>query len=491
MRRIASILSTLIVLGLYSQKTPQAMFEVAKFQSTDFNPYIESYLNVFGSSLKWVKAENGFQATVEIEYLFYSDTLLKKASKIKLSSPVINDTNGKVNFLDVQRFALLNGEYKMMVHIKDVNVNSKKATLVYQMNAIAESFNPIFSDIEYVENMKASTNQNSTLYKSGYEMSPFVASYYNTSQKEFTFYTEIYNVANYLTANALPTKAILSYGIFKGSEALDGYGKQQRIDAKNINVSIGKLNISELPTGNYDLKFKLQDANGQVIAEKSKPFVRINANIASPDAIPKSYVANLNFPYNIDKKDSLKHMILSLHPIAGASDYNTGVATIGDGDIKKMQNFLFNFWSNKDPKNPELAYYKYAEQVYNAQVLFGGPKLKGYLTERGRVYLQYGPPDAQNAMPMDVNNYPYEIWQYYRTKDLTGQQQTNRMFVFADFQETSLGYKLIHSTARGEMYDARWQIRLQKRMYNSVNLDDTEAIQGQGNNANELFNNPR
>ncbi len=477
------------------QKNPRAFFELAQFQTSDKKAYVETYLNLMGNSLKWNKDNEGFKSNVEIEYLFYMDTLLKKVSKINLASPVIQDTTKKINFLDAQRFALNDGTYKLIINIKDISANSKKSTIVYNLVLHASDSLPTASDIEFVESTVASSNNKSPFFKSGLEITPYISSFFDAKQKDLMFYAEVYNASIYLNRNALPSKAILSYGVYRDGVVVDGFVKQQRIDALTTNVVLGKFNMQELTTGKYELKIKLQDANGKVFIDKSKFFERIGNN--SGLVFKKDTLKNngLNFPFNIEDKDSLKNMILSLQPIALASEYNMGVATVKDGEIKKMQNFLYGYWTSKDAKNAELAYFKYAEQVHNAQILFGSPKRKAYLTQRGRVFLQYGPPDSRNPIYNDADNYPYEIWQYYRINDVNGKPQSNRMFVFADLSLTDVDYKLIHSTARGELYDARWQIVLKKRSVNQTNIDkafnlDNTQLNNQGNNE-ELFNAPR
>jgi GWxTD domain-containing protein len=473
----------------FAQKNPRAYFEVAQFQTTDKKPYVEAYLNLVGNSLKWIKNNNSFKANVEIEYLFYVDTLLKKVSKVNLSSPEIADSNKKINFLDVQRFSLNDGTYKLIINIKDVHGSGKKSTIVTNLILHASDSLPAASDIEFVEAMKASTDNKNVLFKSGFEIMPYISIFLDANQNDFIFYSELYNASIYLNKNQLPSKCILSYGIYKDGIVMDGFIKQQRMEAQQINVVLGKFDISDLLTGKYELKIKLQDANGKVFIEKSKYFDRIS-NKSSLVFKKDSLTNGLSFPYNIDAKDSLKEMLLSIQPIAGNTDFNIAMAVLKDNDIKKMQNFLYNFWNTKQPGNAELSYYKYAEQVHNAQILFGSVKRKGYLTDRGRVFLQYGPPNSRNPIYNDADNYPYEIWQYYRINDVGGKPESNRMFVFADFNLTDIDFKLIHSTARGETNDIRWQIRLKKRSIQSSNLDDVTPLNNNGN-ADDFFNTPR
>jgi hypothetical protein len=120
---------------------------------------------------------------------------------------------------------------------------------------------------------------------------------------------------------------------------------------------------------------------------------------------------------------------------------------------------------------------------------FSTTAFRGYDTDRGRVWLQYGAPDQRTVVENEPNSYPYEIWQYYRLKP---QNQTNKKFVFFNEDLASNDYKLMHSDARGEVYDANWQMKLQKRTVQSNNMDITKpGIDHYGNNVDENFKNPR
>ena len=58
--------------------------------------------------------------------------------------------------------------------------------------------------------------------------------------------------------------------------------------------------------------------------------------------------------------------------------------------------------------------------------------LEGWRTDRGMVYIRFGPPQNVERHPFDSDNKQYEIWYYYNQ---------NREFIFVD--ETGFGdYRL-------------------------------------------------
>jgi hypothetical protein len=80
----------------------------------------------------------------------------------------------------------------------------------------------------------------------------------------------------------------------------------------------------------------------------------------------------------------------------------------------------------------------------------------GFETDRGRVYLQYGPPTELHESRFEAGTKPYEIWQY----NIIPNNETNVVFVFYDDDLVSNDYHLIHSTATGEVYNEQWKLYL-------------------------------
>ena len=135
-----------------------------------------------------------------------------------------------------------------------------------------------------------------------------------------------------------------------------------------------------------------------------------------------------------------------------------------------------------------------SKQVKIAQEKFGNKKVRGYNTDRGRVYLQYGPPDQRSESASDASAHPYEIWQYYKLINKANNiPQTNKMFVFYSPHFTGYDFKLLHSNVIGEIQDMDWQSKIKGSSVNNNPVDDRKKNNedGFGNHSNDLFNNPR
>jgi GWxTD domain-containing protein len=83
---------------------------------------------------------------------------------------------------------------------------------------------------------------------------------------------------------------------------------------------------------------------------------------------------------------------------------------------EEREKFIEQFWSRRDPKpdtvENELKKEHYRRIAY-ANHRFAGSNKTGWKTDRGRVYIQWGPPDQIEAHPAAVGDAPpFEIWRY-------------------------------------------------------------------------------
>lgn len=109
---------------------------------------------------------------------------------------------------------------------------------------------------------------------------------------------------------------------------------------------------------------------------------------------------------------------------------------ISKGDREERKSKFLKFWKTKDPtpgteKNELMI--EYYRRVFYANRNFS-ENMEGWRTDRGRIYIIYGPPDNVDRHPFEINTKPYIVWQYYNL---------NKTFYFVD--ETGFGdYRLIN-----------------------------------------------
>lgn len=112
-------------------------------------------------------------------------------------------------------------------------------------------------------------------------------------------------------------------------------------------------------------------------------------------------------------------------PISPGYEYETIRIMLKGTDTTLMAKYFYQYWVTTSPILPYEAWMRYRAQVYYCERNFGTQIKTGYETDRGRIYLKYGAPDAMIDRPNEPSAYPYQIWQYYRIG-----QRSNIRFVF-------------------------------------------------------------
>ncbi|MFW5658740.1 MAG: GWxTD domain-containing protein, partial [Bacteroidota bacterium] len=139
-------------------------------------------------------------------------------------------------------------------------------------------------------------------------------------------------------------------------------------------------------------------------------------------------------------------------------------------DQKKA--FFYNFWARlkaKPDNPPGLEWQNYYQAVKYANQNFESQLREGWRTDRGRVMLEYGPPSNVQTF-YDPRN--YIIWEY---DNLNG--QSGVIFIFNATERSTNEYWLVHSTLRGEIFNAAVANELQNMLEgDSPYLEQTPMI---------------
>ena len=110
--------------------------------------------------------------------------------------------------------------------------------------------------------------------------------------------------------------------------------------------------------------------------------------------------------------------------------------------------------------------------------------------KRKSLLIANGVPNSIDKSNFEGSKYPYEIWQYNSTND-----QTNIKFVFLARNMSANCFELIHSTAKGEFYDANWESQLSSESKSNAmrgNVDRGDDFDHKNSKATiDSFNNPK
>lgn len=507
-RLILMVLATMISLQTIAQtskKQLSAVFSYATFQRADGQNYVESYISFDAWNLNFLPQQDGkLRATVQVILQVYKGDSLVDARKNVLRSPAIDkDQSTNFNFIDLQRVALDNGDYNMKIWMKDMGDEQSDYVEVEQHVSLHyDKKTPRMSSVVPLASVTPTTTQN-MMSRGGYDMEPYVNDYYPASVGVMNYYFEIYNIANEVKGGEF---MVISYiedqetgrqmentlqgrrmslkdsPIFNGSSAND---------ASSQTSVLGSMDISMIPSGNFNLVVEIRTKKNDLILYQKVPFIRSNPSVANEIAPVSASFAGM-----ITDESQMNFYLKALYPIAlEAERVEAERLATQAGRLTYKQEFFYNFWLRRDNLNPEGKWREYKDRLDYVTNNFSYPLTPGYMTDFGRVYLKYGAPDYvrdeknyvstrriganstqlrsieqqmagnDNALSGSVNTstgqlfyLPYQFWRY---NNLPG-QDINRVFLFWD-EHRSGYYKLLNSNAIGEVREADWERRLSQQ----------------------------
>jgi len=483
----------LFVLGLFIsnlQASVTAYFNYGVFNIPTGSPFIETYLTIIGNSIRHKAINGGLQGSVNIKVLITKGGELYTGDNYNLLGPVDKDSLSLSSFIDNHRYALPNGVYGIEITLTDNNDPLKKPFTYKENVVINYSKSEISgSSIQALESYAKTVNQ-SSISKSGYDLIPYNVNYYPEKQNKLLFYMETYGTDTVLGKGQ---SFIYEYHVERKEDmfkptGLSGFKKQS---TAKVNPLLAQLDISNLETGNYYLVIQVKDKTNKIQLEKKWFFQRKN-NIEKPIGY-KEQRSVYEFFGNYSNADTLKMFVECLWPISTTVERDWQINVGLKKDPELMKKYIVDYWEKRagdslDPLQMWLAYY---DNVKIVNKLFKCGKQKGYYTDRGRMYLQYGKPDQRVMQPNEPYSYPYEIWQYYRVYDNSNKQfYTNKRCVFVNKSIADDCYTMVHSEIRGEIYNERWRYEVSKRESNP-NMDATKPSQQPGNSYDDFFNSPK
>ncbi len=466
---IAIICSLMLATNVYA-KNLKAYLSYYTFNTPEQVPYVEAHISVLGNTVNYIKTQSEkYQGSVGITMLIKQDDKIIKADKINLLSPEVADTiNQAFNFLGQKRFQLPNGKYTLQIQIFDNN-NQKNKDFVNQDFEINFPLNKVaVSDIIFLESFKKSTTK-SEFIRNGMELVPFVNNFLPTSVDKLSFYAEIYNTQKIASNESF----LLSYYIQNadGLNKLSTFVQSKKILSKDVIVLLNEFDIKLLPSGNYYLVIELRNRNNELIASKSNYFQRSNKSLGSDLSGISAIDFDNSFAAKYTKEELIEH-IKSLRPITNSNEQDYVKTLLANDDEIQMRKYLIYFWEKRHPGESAVKWAEYEQQVKLVNKKFSSPYIKGYDTDRGIIFLKYGPPNNIRQNDFDNRAYPYEIWHYYKIANFS-----NRKFVFFSPDNIKNEMVLLHSNLFGERNDPQWKYKILARtMKNEDDQDGSDYV---------------
>lgn len=434
--------------------TLQMSTDVLQFREGD-SSYVEIQNYIVGTSLVPTRTSDSlWTSSADILLYFTRDSQIILYDHFILHSPPSVEA-GK-DFLDLRRYRLPPGRY--LLHLEAFGIPAGKDTLSFdQMVEIKEPLSYWeLSDAMLLRSAKPA-DKDHPLARNGYALEPLPFRFYDQSADMLLFYQEIYC----RDASLYGSTAHFGYFIETGPEhapqrimqALSKKRKSKRIDPMLI-----QMDISGLPSGNYRLITELRDSSLQVLATTKVAFQRSNPGVELATRTPDSLTTlpNEDFLSQLDEK-SLNYALRATAPRVWDNEVEMLNAIIRNPDLRPKRFFLLRFFSREDPANPAKAYEEYMKiaRVVDQEFLSGFGF--GFESDRGFAIMKYGRPNDIIDVEDEPHAPPYQIW-LYNEFPYTGQR--NVKFLFFNPSLAPGNYVLLHSTARNEKRNPRWEIEL-------------------------------
>ncbi len=331
------------------------------------------------------------------------------------------------------------------VHVRVLDKNSGVAGL-QMLELPVEAFETeklSLSDLEISSRTTRDTVA-SQFYKNRYTVIPNPNATFGLALPMLFTYAEIYNLTH-------PTDSSYSvaYRIFDGQgnlvKALPV--RKRPIVGKQV-VEVGACNVISLPAGSYYLEVRVTDhASQQEAFRRRKFYVYREDGARGTQTAGDAGYELLLLTYRNRAVADLDSEFKAARYISTKEEQKIYEAL----DEAGKRDFLVKFWRDRDrtPETPRNEYREeYLARVKYTQDNFSGLR-PGYETDMGRVLLVYAQPSEIERFPNSSENRPYQVWKYF---ELEGGVE----FVFVDVNNWG-EYKLVHSTARGELTDSDWE----------------------------------
>jgi len=435
-----------------------------------WHPYVEMYWQINPNSMLFDKKEGLWVGNIQTDITITKQHQTVVEEHYLLATKPQQDVNNLLNqrITDLKRFYLTDtGTYQLTITLTDY-IQKKEGYQYSKIFTIAPLNGSRFSDIQLVDTLLPSQDVKNDFYRNGNLQIPLCANFYDDQRKTLRFYNEYYEPNGDLKMGTI--KSYISKK--ENAEALYNLIHSQVLQKHSINIIQNHFDISVLPSGNYFLNIALFDSTGNYQQKHKSLFFQvmnsapiafkapIDTNKKATDTTTKQQnnptYLNLNKTYLSKYTPEQIRMILKmLNPIADPVERNNINDFLKRPDDMYARYFIYNFWLKRSKIQPEDAWMNYAEQVKKVNKLFGTSMIRGFESERGRVYLQYGEPSERIKVENEDGALPYEIWQYN-----TVNTQSNALFLF--YRPGFLGsdYLLLHSTYLGEKAMKNWRREL-------------------------------
>ncbi len=314
-----------------------------------------------------------------------------------------------LHVLDKISFLLPAGRYE---YDFTVACSTKTATLSRTIGIESDTSRFCLSDILLALNIVPDTTS-SKFTKNQLQVIPNPSANYEVKNRFLYGYIEVY-------ASSGTADYAITYYVFGTRGDTVKVMERQEPKISTSQTHVWAMNIATLKPGDYTIAIKVRDLSGGDEAVSRKPFhvLKEGKRIYQPAAVAGGkYYRDIK--YLVSEKEYKR--FLSYSPEGQGS-------------------YLAAFWKKHD-------YDEFERRIDYVDERYTVANRKGSQTDRGRIYIKYGPPEEIVAHSFETGYKPNEHWKYYNP---------NLHLIFVDLRGTG-DYLLVFSSDPRERTDPSWQ----------------------------------
>ncbi len=456
MKTLLSFFLTMSISTVFAGGIPVNL-DVAQFQDPNQRSYLEIYYSIPQGVVAYQAGEDGgFTCQVVMDLQIYQGEKLwsSKLWKIEKLFADTSEMDPNAHFVDVFRYMIDKPvSYRIAIRAKDLNKPETMDSVSTVFDCVMFSPEKLeISDIELASQIsRAAPEANNIFLKSVYEVIPNPSGLYGEGASELFYYFEAYNLQT-LSGKTYKTQTFVKDMEGRVVPTVAGATRTKK-KLHNTSVEMGKLDVANVPTGKYVLVYGILDSAEQVVKMKEKPFFVFNPSVSRQVLASSETVSDDDLgPLQSLSEKELDREFEQMQYITNDEDrkFYKNLST-----PQAKRKFIYSIWQNPRIPYPASTGFPYRDnyflRVKNADANFSSVFRPGWKSDRGRVFILYGPPTNVERFPSSQTTLPYEIWTY---DYLQGQAAVT--FVFSDFTGFNK-YELLHSTLRGELQQPDWQ----------------------------------
>ncbi len=440
-------LSSVLLLSFPGKGESKVNFNMdfGRFRYDTTSVYLEVYYSVYIDQNEVAAMQNSEQGTTKLDF----DLIDSQADSIVAHNQInVNFTSPEGKEKELPQGTL--GMLKLIVPVGNYVVRLSNASDTIQYDVGTKRFDSdhiTMSDIELCSNIVTGSNMSdSPFYKNTMEVTPNPTQIYGKNMPRLYYYVELYNMDREITSQGAKVAIQAAIADKQGNVRMNK--DYSRDFSHESTVERGAFNISGLESGLYTLVFAATD-----LSDNSSVYRRRNFYVYNPDVVlaAASEESFENSDFKNMPEGQLDEMFDEAQYLATSSERKV-FKILNSVDSKRQ--FMFRFWKDKNKAQPGFKD-EYYDRVQYANENFSTGSNKGWQTDRGRVYILYGPASEIDRNPVGPNENPYEIWYYH---ELEGGVE----FDFVDLNGFGI-YRLVNSTKREELSDPQWQNYIYQR----------------------------